>query len=119
MHAVLNGSALVLALFGSWAAFHFHNKSGIPNLYSLHSWIGVMTNSLFVGQFAMGFISFLFPGIAPNYRRLILPYHVQLGLTIFVMAGATALLGITEKAIFTLLVIKSWYLYLVLIDDYL
>lgn len=102
MHAVLNGSALVLALFGSWAVWHFHSKTGIPNLYSLHSWIGSLTTIIFMVQFTLGFISFLFPGIALHYRRMILPYHVYFGLTIFVMAGATALLGITEKAIFSL-----------------
>lgn len=102
MHAVLNGSALVLALFGSWAVWHYHNMKSIPNLYSLHSWIGSLTLLLFVGQFAAGFLTFLFPGLSLQYRRLILPYHTYMGLTLFVMAGTTALLGITEKAFFSL-----------------
>ncbi|CAG2101934.1 unnamed protein product [Medioppia subpectinata] len=102
LHAVLNGSALVLALLGSWAVYRFHYNMNIPNLYSLHSWIGGLTMVLFTGQFAIGFVSFLIPGLAPTYRRLILPYHVYIGLTLFVMVGATALLGITEKAIFSL-----------------
>jgi len=102
MHAVLNGSALALALLGSWAVFRYHSNQNIPNLYSLHSWVGALTMLLFTGQYALGFVSFMFPGLSPTYRRLILPYHTYIGLMLFVMVGGTALLGITEKAFFSL-----------------
>ena len=102
IHAGLNGTALVFALFAIWAVIHFHNAKGIPNYYSLHSWIGAMTLTMFSLQYAFGFVSFLFPGIPLNYRTLIMPYHVFLGVTIFIMACATALIGITEKAFFSL-----------------
>ena len=53
-------------------------------------------------QWLCGLVAFLFPGLASHLRALYLPIHVFLGLLIFVLACATALLGITEKAIFSM-----------------
>jgi len=33
--------ALILGIIGIYAVFKFHNESGIVNLYSLHSWLGI------------------------------------------------------------------------------
>lgn len=41
VHLVLHAVALFLGSFGVYAAFKFHNESGIDNLYSLHSWVGL------------------------------------------------------------------------------
>nr|GMC96344.1 transmembrane ascorbate ferrireductase 1-like [Ipomoea batatas] len=41
IHLVLHAIALVLGIVGICAAFKNHNESGIANLYSLHSWIGI------------------------------------------------------------------------------
>ncbi len=69
-------------------------------MYSLHSWLGLITVTLFAFQWACGFASFLFPGLASHLRSLYLPVHAALGLAVFVLACATALLGMTEKAVF-------------------
>lgn len=47
IHLILHAIALVLGIIGIYAAFKFHNESGIVNLYSLHSWIGIGTISLY------------------------------------------------------------------------
>ncbi|KAG7011501.1 Transmembrane ascorbate ferrireductase 1, partial [Cucurbita argyrosperma subsp. argyrosperma] len=47
IHLVLHGVALALGIVGIWAAFKNHNESGIPNLYSLHSWIGIGVIALY------------------------------------------------------------------------
>lgn len=52
LHAALMLLALVLAVLGLCAVFSFHNTSAIPNLYSLHSWVGVATAALFAAQVA-------------------------------------------------------------------
>jgi len=41
IHLVLHGMALILGIIGIYAVFKFHNESGIVNLYSLHSWLGI------------------------------------------------------------------------------
>lgn len=50
IHLVLHGIAIVLGIFGIYCAFKNHNESGLANLYSLHSWLGISTISLYVIQ---------------------------------------------------------------------
>ena len=47
VHATVHGTALLLGVVGVYAAFKYHNESGIANLYSLHSWFGMITIVLF------------------------------------------------------------------------
>ena len=41
VHLGLHGAALALGIIGIYTAFKYHNESGIANLYSLHSWLGI------------------------------------------------------------------------------
>lgn len=50
LHAALMLLALVLSVVGLCAVFDFHNMNKIPNLYSLHSWIGIAATALFAMQ---------------------------------------------------------------------
>lgn len=47
IHLILHAIAIVLGAVGIYCAFKFHNESGIANLYSLHSWLGIGTISLY------------------------------------------------------------------------
>lgn len=49
-HLILHATATVLGALGIYCAFKFHNDSGIANLYSLHSWLGMGTISLYAIQ---------------------------------------------------------------------
>lgn len=49
-HATLMLLALVLSVVGLCAVFSVHNGEKIPNLYSLHSWIGIAATALFAVQ---------------------------------------------------------------------
>ncbi|ONK71464.1 uncharacterized protein A4U43_C04F8930 [Asparagus officinalis] len=100
IHLILHGIAIVLGAVGIYAAFKFHNESGIANLYSLHSWLGLGTICLYGIQWIFGFVTFFFPGAAPNIRRDALPWHVLLGLFVYILAVATAQLGLLEKLTF-------------------
>ncbi|EFN79803.1 cytochrome b561 isoform X2 [Harpegnathos saltator] len=86
------------------AVFDSHNLASppIPNMYSLHSWIGLTTVILFCCQWVAGCVSFLFPGLHASLRAAYMPIHMYFGVAGFVGAIASCLLGLNEKAIFVL-----------------
>jgi cytochrome b-561 len=100
IHLVLHAIALVLGIFGIYCAFKYHNESGIANLYSLHSWLGIGTISLYAIQWIFGFVTFFVPGVAPTFKRGALPWHVLFGLFVYILALATVELGFLEKLTF-------------------
>lgn len=100
IHLVLHAIALVLGAVGIYAAFKFHNESGIANLYSLHSWVGLGTICLFGLQWIFGFVTFFYPGTAFTFRRDALPWHVLFGLFVYILALLSAELGFLEKLTF-------------------
>jgi cytochrome b-561 len=103
-HGLMHVFALIFSTVGLKAVFDSHNLANppIPNLYSLHSWFGLIVLILFCLQWLFGFISFLYPKLSEDIRKAYLPAHRLWGIIIFIMACATALMGITEKAIFSL-----------------
>ncbi|KAG7163624.1 transmembrane ascorbate-dependent reductase CYB561-like isoform X2 [Homarus americanus] len=103
LHMLIQLGAFIFSIVGLVAVFDFHNNSSpkIPNMYSLHSWIGLCTVILFACQWVIGLLTFLFPGLRPSVRAAYLPVHQFFGLFIFVGAVSSCLLGFTEKAIFS------------------
>lgn len=53
-------------------------------------------------QWVSGFITFFFPGLQSPLRAAYMPVHVFFGLAGFISAVTAALLGLTEKALWTL-----------------
>lgn len=47
VHLILHTIALASGIIGIYAVFKFHNELSIPNMYTLHSWIGMSTFCLF------------------------------------------------------------------------
>lgn len=47
LHMVMQLAALGFAIVALAAVFSAHNDEGLPNLYSLHSWLGLTTVTLF------------------------------------------------------------------------
>jgi len=61
VHAGLFSLAFVLAIIGLVAVFDFHNSNNIKNMYSLHSWCGIITVIFFALQITFGLFAFLIP----------------------------------------------------------
>ncbi|XP_033607634.1 cytochrome b561 isoform X2 [Cryptotermes secundus] len=103
-HMLIHVIAFILVVIGLVAVFDSHNlkEPPIPNLYTLHSWIGLSAVILFACQWASGFVTFFFPGLQSPLRATYMPVHVFFGLAGFIAAVIAALLGLTEKVLWTL-----------------
>ncbi|XP_063870102.1 plasma membrane ascorbate-dependent reductase CYBRD1-like isoform X2 [Scylla paramamosain] len=108
LHTFLYLMAVPCIVVGTITVFDSHNLKvpPIPNLYSLHSWLGVVTIGLFALQLVVGFFSFWIllcceQGTA-KFRAGLVPVHATFGIITFMLAIATAVTGYTEKAIFSL-----------------
>ncbi|XP_051145868.1 probable transmembrane ascorbate ferrireductase 4 [Andrographis paniculata] len=96
MHLSLQGVALGCGIFGIWTKFH--GQDGImANFYTLHSWMGLISISLFAAQWLFGFINFWHKREVRTTRRTLLPWHVFLGLYTYGLAVVTAETGLLEK----------------------
>ncbi|KAF3626017.1 Transmembrane ascorbate ferrireductase 1 [Capsicum annuum] len=100
IHLVLHAIALILGIIGIYTAFKNHNESNIPNMYSLHSWVGIGAITLYGIQWIYGFVVFFYPGGSSEIRRHSLPWHVLFGMFVYVAAVANACLGFLEKLTF-------------------
>merc|ERR1712154_1552 len=102
-HAMVMMVVFVVMVIGLQAAFDSHNyaKPPKPNMYTLHSWIGLIAALLFGIQWALGFSVFLFPKFSPEIRSILLPFHQYFGSSILCLAVAAALMGHLEKAIWS------------------
>jgi len=103
-HATIHALAFFFTVYGLIAAFDSHNYAKIPiaNLYSLHSWIGLLAVIIFAGQYVAGFTFYLFPMLKEPYRVFYMPIHIFFGLFGFVLAVAATLMGLSEKAFFAM-----------------
>lgn len=107
-HTILHLLVMPAAAIAVVAVFDYHglSKPAIPDLYSLHSWMGLGTLGLFSLQFVFGFFSYLVllccEKSTASFRAALLPIHTHFGLVTFLLGVATCVTGLTEKAIFTL-----------------
>ncbi|EDV26717.1 uncharacterized protein TRIADDRAFT_55036 [Trichoplax adhaerens] len=97
VHAILQAITFILIVIGLVAVWQFHNHNKFNNMYSFHSWCGLITVLLFSLQLTIGAVMFIFRITGERIRSYYLKLHVYFGCAIFVMAIATCLLGINEK----------------------
>ncbi|TKS78082.1 Cytochrome b ascorbate-dependent protein 3 [Collichthys lucidus] len=102
LHAAVMLLALVLSVVGLCAVFDFHNAKNTPNLYSLHSWIGIAATALFAMQWVLGLAVFLVPCSPISLRKLLKPVHVWFGGSILSLSIVACISGINEKLFFAL-----------------
>ncbi|XP_015188411.1 PREDICTED: cytochrome b reductase 1 [Polistes dominula] len=103
MHTGLMVLTILLTVIALVAVFDSHNLKDppVPNMYTLHSWIGLTSVILFCCQLLAGFITFLYPGLHESLRSSYMPIHVYFGIATFVGSIAACLIGLNEKAFFS------------------
>ncbi|KMZ57927.1 hypothetical protein ZOSMA_80G00180 [Zostera marina] len=99
IHGFLHLFALSMCIFGVYVAFKFHNKASVPDMYTLHSWLGMITICLFGIQWLFGVCTFGYPKIPLQTRVMAKPWHIFAGLTIFILALCTAETGLMQTAV--------------------
>uniref|UniRef100_A0A0E0QVR9 Cytochrome b561 domain-containing protein n=1 Tax=Oryza rufipogon TaxID=4529 RepID=A0A0E0QVR9_ORYRU len=96
VHLLLHLVALAFAAVGLYAAFKFHHDLRAPDIRSLHAWLGITTAALYALQWLVGFVYFVFPGAVMTMRADYAPWHILLGIVIFLMAICTAETGLAR-----------------------
>jgi len=119
LHTSFHVLAIPCVVVGFLATWNYHslrldkegNPNPIPHFYSIHSWLGALTMGIFLLQFLVGVFSFLVllccESYSASYRASLVPIHSAMGTTTFLLAIATALAGLTEKAFFDLSVLYT------------
>ncbi|XP_023541277.1 probable transmembrane ascorbate ferrireductase 3 [Cucurbita pepo subsp. pepo] len=62
VHMALHFVAICMGIVGINAAFKFHDMIKLEHMFSLHSWIGIVTFCLYGLQWLLGLCTFLFTG---------------------------------------------------------
>ena len=104
VHSVTMLLSVSSAVPGLWAVWESHALADppIPHMFSLHSWLGMVTMILMAVQLIVGLLIFLFPCAPSRVRGGYHHLHVYFGLTFLVLVTATAMIGLTEEALFSL-----------------
>ncbi|GMJ13347.1 hypothetical protein like AT4G25570 [Hibiscus trionum] len=97
VHLTLQTIALGCGIFGIVVIFKFQDESNKPDMYTLHSWLGMSAICLFGLQYLLGFFSYVFPGAESYSRAAYQPWHTFGGLVIFLLAIGTAEMGLLHK----------------------
>lgn len=97
LHALMLLLSLIFAIVGLVAVFREHATENASNLYSLHSWVGLLCVILFGMQWLCGFALLLFNRCSRVARRVYLPLHTFFGAAIFGLAVCAALMGTLEN----------------------
>ncbi|KAJ6654007.1 hypothetical protein lerEdw1_007516 [Lerista edwardsae] len=100
LHGLLHALALAIALVGLVAVFKYHQNNHFPDVYSLHSWCGILAFGGYFVQWLLGLCFFLFPGTSLLLRSRYRPLHVFFGVVLLLLSIATCLLGILELLLF-------------------
>jgi len=123
IHTMFHVLAIPCIAIGFYAIWEYKNlrkneqtneSSPVPHFYSIHSWLGLATMGMFTLQLIVGLFSFLAllaceSGTA-RFRAGLVPIHAIMGTATFILAIATGVCGLTEKALFDLSVNYSRYM---------
>jgi len=109
VHAGLHVLATILAVLGVTAAIKSHTLKKpvpMPNFYSTHSFLGVLSMCMAFGQIVFGTLAFLYPQWPLSDRQAFSPLHKFFGAATFLVGMVTIMLGVQEKTTFLQLVKK-------------
>lgn len=108
-HAALHAAACVLTVCGIVAAIKSHTLKAptpMPNFYSTHSYLGVLTCLMMIGQIVFGVMAYLYPQWSLGERQAFSSVHTFCGGATLCVGMMTLMVGLQEKTTFLQLVQK-------------
>ena len=100
LHVVFYVLAIICFSVGLKAVWKSHDQDSSaykPNLYSLHSWLGLIAVLIFGQNFLFGFLHFLIPSTPIENRQSYMPYHIFFGTLSFISAVVAIETGKNSK----------------------
>lgn len=100
-HYMLHTGSVVVGLFGVFFVFYFHNTNTppIPNMYSFHSWLGLVTFLMYAFQLVGGYMFFTDKclSVSERTKKRAIKYHRRYGLFILIGTLVSVMTGLQEK----------------------
>lgn len=90
-------AGIAMMIVGLVAVFQYENHHNKANLWSMHSWFGIITIVLFLAQYLLGGYLFFNEAADPDMREVYIPYFAWLDILVYVFACFSAESGIVEK----------------------
>lgn len=129
-HTLVHSLSIPCAAIGFFSIYDYHNLSNppIPHLYSLHSWLGLLTIGSYLFQYVVGvftwvklhffiFLLFIYEAFLEfrnvflrflvtlfwvkdslEFRNMMVPIHASLGIIALMLAVGAAVSGLTQRA---------------------
>jgi hypothetical protein len=96
VHVVAHSCAITCFGIGLRCVVKSHNDNLLPNLNSMHSWVGLAAAVVYVQQYLLGFLYFLSDTQTRNVIRNYMSSHLSLGIFALCLSMAAAVSGIAE-----------------------
>jgi cytochrome b-561 len=90
-------AGICFMVVGLVAVFEYNNDRNKANLWSIHSWLGIITITLYLTQYILGIYLFFYEGADIDMREAYIPFFAWLDIIVYVSACFTAEMGIVEK----------------------
>ena len=105
LHIFWHCCALFCLIMGLIAVFKSHNTKeaagGLkPNLYSIHSWVGLAVTILFGQNYVLGVLLYGTNLVPLSWKQIYMPFHQFFGEVAYFVAVAAIESGIMEKNVF-------------------
>ncbi len=97
MRYVWHSAGIGFMAMGLIAVLKYTNARTGANLWSLHSWLGIITITMYLSQYFLGGYLFFYEGADSDMREAYIPIFAFMDILIYVSACFTAESGIVEK----------------------
>jgi hypothetical protein len=101
-HALIHTGSVIFFSLGLYAVFKAHATASYnggviyPNIYSLHSMLGITSVALYCLNYVCGLLIFATNICSADMKKSYLDSHVKIGLTIFIASGMAFQSGLME-----------------------